>query len=177
MVAPAVQVESAPAPPADIASPMLLPRFPFPFFPITSVTRWLLVVFGCAVLAMAQPMSSTKPEPVSRDAATLIYPKDSADRPAPLTPPPTSSLGPVLALCAVFACIGGAWLLFQKRSGSLLANRGVRKLQIEETRPLGNRQHLIVADYAGQKFLIGVTPGQIQFLTHLDPTEQEKPSS
>ncbi len=141
---------------------------------LTSVTRWLLVVFGCAVLATAQPMSSNPNEPVARDNTTVIYPQNSADKPASNSTHASSGLGMTLALLGVLACLGGVWFLFQKRAGGLIASRGSRKLQIEETRSLGNRQHLVVADYSGQKFLIGVTSGQIQLLAHLDPTEENE---
>ncbi len=144
--------------------------------PFTSVTRWLLVVFGCAVLATAQPMSSTPPaEPAPRSSDTLIYPQNSPEKPAaPSGSSATSGSGTLFTLLGVLACLGGVWFVFQKRTGGILTTRGARKLQIEETRPLGNRQHLIVADYDGQKFLLGVTPGQIQFLTHLHPDEDEE---
>ena len=52
--------------------------------PFTSVTRWLLVVIGCAILAMAQPMSAA-PADVSETAAhapdAIIYPKGSSEKP------------------------------------------------------------------------------------------------
>ena len=54
---------------------LLLPTF-------TSVTRWLLVVVGCAVLETAQPMSAASAEtPAPREPGTLIYPQGSPDRP------------------------------------------------------------------------------------------------
>jgi flagellar protein FliO/FliZ len=37
-----------------------------------------------------------------------------------------------------------------------------------ESRPLGSRQYLVVADYDGRKFLLGVCPGSIEMLTPLD---------
>ena len=57
--------------------------------------------------------------------------------------------------------------MIQRRQAGPLSARGQRKLQIEETRPLGGRQYLIVANYDGKKFLLGVTPGQINLLTPL----------
>jgi hypothetical protein len=46
--------------------------------------------------------------------------------------------------------------------------RGVRKLQIEETRMLGHRQYLVVAQYEGRRMLLGVCPGRIDYLCPLD---------
>lgn len=137
----------------------------------TSVTRWLLVVIGCAVLAMAQPMSAATTESgsiPSRPADAVIYPKgsekpESAKENAPGSP----GRGAVLTV-AILLAAAGAWVLFQRRQGSPLVSRGPRKLQVEETRPLGNRQYLVVANYEGKKFLLGVTTGQIQLLANLD---------
>lgn len=157
---------------------------------ITSVTRWLLVVVGCAVLAMAQPMSaapeaappfpekpaetsekSVEKAPADKTAATdkVIYPRNSPERPADLAPASSSSVSSMFTLLAALAlAAGGVWVLIQRRQTGALSARGQRKLQIEETRPLGGRQYLIVASYDGKKFLLGVTPGKINLLTPLD---------
>ncbi len=45
-----------------------------------------------------------------------------------------------------------------------------RKLIISETRMLGNRQFLVVAEYEGKKMLLGVCPGRIDYLTPLSVT-------
>lgn len=42
-----------------------------------------------------------------------------------------------------------------------------RKLNIEETRSLGGRQFLVVAEYDGQRMLLGVCPGRIDHLCEL----------
>lgn len=161
---------------------------------ITSVTRWLLVVVGCAVLAMAQPMSaapeadSSSPEkpaeksgektgaekPASPDQ--IIYPKNSSERPAGAPIEKSSSVGNMLTMLAALAlAAGGVWVFVQRRQAGPLAARGQRKLQIEETRPLGGRQYLVVANYDGKKFLLGITPGQISLLTPLDGEHMTNP--
>jgi flagellar protein FliO/FliZ len=142
--------------------------------PFTSVTRWLLVVVGCVVLATAQPMSAASDAPSTagpRSSDTVIYPKSSAERPAgePATRESDGSR-PLVVLVALILAGAGAWLLIQRRNAGPLSNRGQRKLQVDETRALGNRQYLVVASYEGKKFLLGVTPGQIQMLTDLDGT-------
>lgn len=53
--------------------------------------------------------------------------------------------------------------------------KGPRKLEISETRMLGNRQFLIVAEYEQRKMLIGVCPGRIDYLCTLSGTEPEFP--
>jgi flagellar protein FliO/FliZ len=138
---------------------------------LTSVTRWLLVVIGCAVLAMAQPMSAASKEssPAALSGETIIYPK-TADQGRPVQTNNTSVSSLLILVAALLFAAGGGWLLLQKRKAGPAGGRG-RKLQIDETRPLGNRQYLIVADYDGKKFLIGVTPGRIQMLTPLEGKE------
>jgi flagellar protein FliO/FliZ len=146
------------------------------FRPFTSVTRWLLVVIGCVVLATAQPMSAAdekasadaKATPIPLSGDTIIYPKGAEKSGEPtVTRKDDSGRGYILVL-AVLMAGAGAWVLFQRRKGGLAAiSRGTRKLQIEETRNLGNRQYLVVAEYEGQKFLLGVAPGQIQMLSAL----------
>jgi flagellar protein FliO/FliZ len=135
---------------------------------------------------MAQPMSAapesapaaeTPPEksgdkavsekPASPDQ--IIYPKNSPERPAGLPVEKSSAISNMLVMMAAIAlAAAGAWVLIQRRQTGALSVRGQRKLQIEETRPLGGRQYLIVANYDGKKFLLGVTPGRINLLTSLD---------
>ena len=145
---------------------------------ITSVTRWLLVVIGCVVLATAQPMSSaaTTETPASAlPAEIIIYPKNTAE-PAKLVPSREhdSSRSLVLVVALLLAA-GGVWVLVQRRKAGPGGGRGGRKLQIDETRPLGNRQYLVVADYDGKKFLLGVCPGSIKMLTPLDGEKGQEP--
>ena len=77
-------------------------------------------------------------------------------------------------LLALFA--GGAYLL---RNGFTLFQpkmKGERKLEISETRMLGNRQFLVVAAYEDRKILIGVCPGRIDYLCTLAGAEPEFPN-
>ena len=77
-------------------------------------------------------------------------------------------------LLAIFA--GGAFLL---RNGFTLFQpkiKGERKLEISETRMLGNRQFLVVAAYEDRKILIGVCPGRIEYLCTLAGAEPEFPN-
>ena len=79
-------------------------------------------------------------------------------------------LGGMLVLFA-----GGAWLL---RNGlpAMQRNKGERKLNISETRGLGARQFLIVAEYENRKMLLGVCPGRIDYLCTLSAVEPEFPN-
>ncbi len=49
-----------------------------------------------------------------------------------------------------------------------LKGKQVKKLEILETKPLGNRQFLLVVSYENEKFLLGAYPNGIQFLSKLE---------
>jgi len=143
---------------------------------LTSVTRWLLVVIGCVVLETAQPVSAAATEEaIPRAPGTVIYPQAIPERtgmPAGVEKGGTRSW--TLLMGALMLAGGGAWFMIKRRGpGGFLPGRSERKIVIEESRSLGNRQYLVVAGYEGKKFLIGVTPGQIQMLAPLDPSREE----
>jgi flagellar protein FliO/FliZ len=95
-----------------------------------------------------------------------------------VTPPPVSSpfsgggtvslLGYVLTIVV----LGAAGFTVLLRGGyfgvSWGAAKAVRKLRIEESRTVGNRQHLVVAEYEGRRVLLGISPARIDYLCGLD---------
>lgn len=69
----------------------------------------------------------------------------------------------LLAVAAVAVLFKGGFL------GVITGNpKAERKLHIEESRSLGHRQYLVVAAYEGRRFLLGVCPGSIEYLSGLD---------
>jgi flagellar protein FliO/FliZ len=98
----------------------------------------------------------------------VIYPRSAVLAGAPPTAPAGGFNGSLLVL-AIAAAGAGGWLLWrQRRAPGGLGGRDARKLAVAESRSLGNRQYLVVADYDGRKFLIGVCPGRIDMLAPLD---------
>ena len=98
----------------------------------------------------------------------LIYPRGSAPAGAPA---PVDSHGPGSGLILATALLAAAsgWWFWQKRRGSFrLGAASAARLAIVESKSLGSRQYLVVADYDGRKFLLGVCPGSIKMLTPLD---------
>lgn len=74
----------------------------------------------------------------------------------------------LIYLFLLLAIVAGG--LFFMRNGFAMFQRGNkvdRKLNISETRMLGNRQFLVVAEYEDRKMLIGVCPGRIDYLCTL----------
>ena len=80
----------------------------------------------------------------------------------------------LVLLLALFA--GGAFLLRNGFTPFQPKIKGERKLEISETRMLGNRQFLVVAAYEDRKILIGVCPGRIDYLCTLAGAEPEFPN-
>lgn len=145
---------------------------------LSDVLRRLLVVLGCVVLATTQPMSAfagTAAGDPQRSPDTVIYPKSAPEKGADTpTLKPESGIGAGPYFLIVVVLLGaGAWLLWNRKGNMVFGARNERKLQIEESKSLGNRQYLVVASYEGKKFLLGVTTERIQLLSNL-PDEEGK---
>jgi flagellar protein FliO/FliZ len=77
----------------------------------------------------------------------------------------------MLGYLTLFAALAGVGLYFLKFG--LPLRKGLnsdRKLLVLETRPLGNKQYLLVVGYEDTRMLLGVTPGKIDYLCPLDST-------
>lgn len=113
---------------------------------------------------------------------SIFAQSDAAVSPSPAAPllAPAAAHGNgglaqvVLVLLFLVALAAGAmWFVRNGGLAQFAAQRSkgaARKLQISETRMLGNRQFLIVAEYEGRKMLIGVCPGRIDYLSTLSTT-------
>jgi len=106
---------------------------------------------------------------VGADDAKVIFPKTSAAS-AP-TAEAASSPWAGTVVGALVLVAGGVWFLARSRTAKSRGGVSLAALKVEETKPLGNRQFLVVASYEGQKFLIGVVPGRIDFLSALRSDE------
>ena len=80
----------------------------------------------------------------------------------------------LLYFVLIVALLGGGIYLTRSGFGGLARKgKGERKLVISETRTLGNRQFLIVAEYENHKMLLGVCPGRIDYLSTLSAGNDE----
>lgn len=105
----------------------------------------------------------------------IIRPRNVAAADATATPATRSGSDTnylLIVLAAGAAAAGGFTLWRQRRTPGGIAGRDARKLNVAESRSLGNRQYLVVADYDGKKFLLGVCPGSIQLLSTLEESER-----
>jgi flagellar protein FliO/FliZ len=124
-------------------------------------------------LGLASAFAQVKSAP-----AEVIYPRNAAESEvAPgATKPADRPASSLLLFLAVGAATAGGWFLWRQRQNGGALGAAPRKLAIAESRSLGNRQHLVVADYAGRKFLLGVCPGRIDLLAKLDERAEEDES-
>ena len=100
------------------------------------------------------------------DDSKVIFPSGTP-KSETATMPKGGSLNSVTLFVGLALAGVGGWLVWRNRrnpAGGRLASA----LAVEETRPLGNRQYLVVASYEGKKFLLGVCPGQINMLAPLE---------
>jgi flagellar protein FliO/FliZ len=124
---------------------------------------------------MAQPMIAA-PEPVAAPLAgdTVLYPEGTTPGGTPATRPSSAPSSGSWIFILLSGCAGaGFWLWLRKRR---LPEQGRRCIQIEDTRPLGNRQFLVVASCDGKRFLLGVATGGIQLLAPLDSKDDSAAS-
>jgi hypothetical protein len=77
----------------------------------------------------------------------------------------------LLGYILTIVVLGAAGITILLRGGlggfSFGSAKTARKLRIEETRTVGSRQHLVVAEYEGRKVLLGISPGRIDYLCGL----------
>ncbi len=135
--------------------------------------RMPVLLLGALVLSAAVLL----PAQEKAKESDVIYPRQQRGADAPATAGRDGASNFTLVGLALVAAGVGGWLLWrQKNSPAGLGAKG-QKLSIAETRSLGNRQYLVVADYDGRKFLLGVCPGRIEMLTPLGAGDDDLEAS
>ena len=115
----------------------------------------------CAGFLLSTALSAQPKDPV-------IYPRGAAPVEASSSTGKEGSNASLYLAVALLAGAGGWWLWLKRRGGLRSGLAGHTHLKIAESKSLGSRQYLVVADYEGKKFLLGVCPGSIELLTPLD---------
>jgi flagellar protein FliO/FliZ len=110
----------------------------------------------------------------AQEKTEVIHPRAAAHGPADPATRQDPGANSYLLFLALAAAAAGGWFLWHQRRARQGGGREARKLSLAETCPLGNRQYLVVADYNGSKFLLGVCPGRIDFLATLDEAGRPK---
>ena len=81
----------------------------------------------------------------------------------------------VLGFLGVVACLAYFLNRFVINKRFTNASKGGKRIKLGETHSLGNKQFLVVAEYESEKFLLGISPGRIERLARLRPSESDKP--
>lgn len=130
--------------------------------------RHLALLFLClGCLGAAEPAAPNAPD-------VVIYPRASGEKAAVSADHDGWSRAPWLVSALALAA-AGTWWLWRSRAHAGPGSRPGRRLVIEETRSLGNRQYLVVAAYEKKKLLLGVTPGRIKLLCPLEADKETGP--
>lgn len=132
------------------------------------MSGWRRFVVLAAMLALGCTAAALR----AADDETVIVPRRSASAESPISGSHSGS-GVATLLGVIGLAAAGGWVFWRGRKTKGLG-REARQLVIEETRPLGNRQFLVVAAYRGQKFLVGVCPGRIELVAPLSTTAEER---
>ena len=92
---------------------------------------------------------------------------------------PNSSSGMVVTILGYLLILGAmgvaAWYLFKRGVFRKPFSNKEGKLNIAESRMLGNRQYIMVVEYEDNKILLGVGPGKIDYLTSLQGYRNDFP--
>ena len=101
----------------------------------------------------------------------VFYPAVNTPAANAVATPPTSGANPVATSFFYLIILGGvsyaAYLHWRQKKIPTLNNTKGASLDILTTRPLGNRQFLVVVRYKEKDVLLGVGQG---FITHLEST-------
>jgi len=128
-----------------------------------------------AIGTFAAPLrAQTKPE----DARASALSPETTLTPRPPTKlftqeKSTGSNQLVIYFIALLALAGGGFYLLKRGLPLRGARGGDSRLQVLETKMLGNRQFLVVVKYEDSKMLLGVGPGQIQLLCPLESADED----
>lgn len=137
-----------------------------PWSPSRSVSR--LCALAAVLVLLALPVSAQRED-------EIIQPRARAESPAAAPGGRGSPMNSCLLLAAFAAAAVGGWLLWRQRQArGGVGGRGARRLAVAESCSLGNRQYLVVADYDGAKYLLGVCPGRIDLLAPLPGSDRPK---
>jgi len=125
------------------------------------------LVLGALGLLFASGWLGAATPTAPRSADTVIFPQPV--EPTVARPADSPSTGYIVF---VVLCLGGgAWLWFRaKGKGRSLKTTG-SEISIEETRPLGNRQYLVLTSCRGRSFLIGVSQGRIDLVSEVPSSD------
>ena len=146
----------------------------------------LLALVAIYVLPVALPDLIAQSDTV--EASQVVYPNSSSSENGEgaegevysgILSEGGSPIGMVVTILGYLLILGamgvGAWYLFKRGVFRKPFSNKEGKLNIAESRMLGNRQYIMVVEYEDNKILLGVGPGKIDYLTSLQGYRNEFP--
>ena len=136
-----------------------------------------LPIFLIVLAALSAPLFAQE-RPEDKPASTLspdtkLTPRAPSPLFAPSTNTGTDSKQLVIYFVVLAALAGGGFYLLKRGMPLRGMRAGENHLNLLETKILGNRQFLVVVQYEDSKMLLGVGPGQIQYLCPLDSADAD----
>jgi flagellar protein FliO/FliZ len=139
------------------------------------VNRKRLPILLAALVFLAAPLRAQdrlEDTPASRlSPDTKLTPRAPTTMLAPEKTAGNSQL--VVYFIGLLALAGGGQFLLKRGMPLRGKMAGQNNLHLLETKILGNRQFLVVVQYEDNKMLLGVGPGQIQYLCPLDSADAD----
>ena len=146
----------------------------------------LLALVAIYVLPVALPDLIAQSDTV--EASQVVYPNSSSSENGEgaegevysgILSEGGSPIGMVVSILGYLLILGAmavaAWYLFKRGVFRKPFSNKEGKLNIAESRMLGNRQYIMVVEYEDNKILLGVGPGKIDYLTSLQGYRNDFP--
>ncbi len=146
----------------------------------------LLALVAICVLPVALPDLIAQSDKV--EASQVVYPNSSSTENgreadgevySGILSEGGSPIGMVVTILGYLLILGAmgvaAWYLFKRGVFRKPFSNKEGKLNIAESRMLGNRQYIMVVEYEDNKILLGVGPGKIDYLTSLQGYRNDFP--
>ena len=113
-------------------------------------------------------------ESTQADEGAVLQPREPSSRLFERKSSDTGLVWAIYLFLLMLAVMLGLWVYSRKGGLNLKKGGFSNELKIRETKPLGNRQFLVVVEYGQQKMLIGVAPGVINHLCYLEDVSVEE---
>jgi flagellar protein FliO/FliZ len=83
----------------------------------------------------------------------------------------------LFVILALIFVVVMAWLLLKGLKGFHSQYGDGTRIKLLLTLPVGTRERLVVVNYRGQEYLLGITPGGVNLVDKLPADEEKTPAS
>lgn len=134
---------------------------------------FFLLLFGLVLASVPMSLQAAEEEvqiqeSTPADNDTVLQPREPSSGLFEHKGSDTGLVWAIYLFLLMLAVMLGLWVYSRKGGLNLKKGGFSNELKIRETKPLGNRQFLVVVEYGQQKMLIGVAPEVINHLCYLE---------